>query len=369
MTILRRCLITLSVAVLLATPVAAQDTQFGLRSPGTPARRESVRARGTAGAFAPFDALSWMTDAVLMELRRLTASAQGTSSFRRVELGTAPAADLRDTRFGSFLVGAPPAGTSKIVIGVGFGAFLDRTYHTIVRDSMSIRGAMEAFTDEIASDGGVTDIRLAAGWRPVSRLALGAGLHLLSGATRATAARHFDDSTTYSAAFEVTDVQHTGAGVSGGLLLDVTSSLRLAGWVRTDTELKVSVEDRETARYDLPTSFGGALRWIIAPELRVAGSVSSTSWSDAGGRNTTEWAVGLEGGSPAFPARIGVRGATLPFAPAGLEPTELGFAFGFGRSFSQNRTRIDVAIERLTREGGDLRESAWSLSLGFTLQP
>ena len=367
MTALRRCLVVLASAATLPTIAGAQDSQFGLQGPGTPARFESARARATGGAFAPFDALSWMTDAAMADLRRLTATAQGIASFRQVELESLDDATLRSTRFPGLLVAAPIGG--KLVLATGFGTYLDRTYRTRERDSTVIRGEMETFTDVIASDGGVTDIRFAGAWRFSRRFAAGAALHLLAGTTRSSATRTFDDSATYGTAFEVTDVQHTGAGVTAGAAVDVLTSLRLALWLRTDTELKVSVGDEERARYGLPNMFGAGLRWAPSPELRLAGYVQSQSWSDAGGRDVTSWGVGVEGGSAAMPARVGIRGAGMPFAPAGVAPTEFAVAAGFGRSFSQGRARLDLTLERLTRTGGELRETVWSVLFGITVQP
>ena len=45
--------------------LTAQDSQFGIRGLGTPGRWESVRARSTGGAFAPFDLTSPLMEASL----------------------------------------------------------------------------------------------------------------------------------------------------------------------------------------------------------------------------------------------------------------------------------------------------------------
>jgi hypothetical protein len=364
---LRRWFVVMCGAVAIPAMARAQDSQFSLRGPGTPSRFESARARATGGAFAAFDGLSWMTDAALADLQRLTAAASGMASFREVVLDTITA-DLHSTRFPGFQVSAPLARVNAPVIAVGFGGYLDRSYRTIVRDSVQIGGEMEAYTDAIASDGGVSDLRLAGAFRLTRRLTLGAGFHLLSGRTRSSATRRYDDSSFYRATAEVTDVQHTGAGVSGGAIFNFRR-LRLAAWARTDTELKVSVEDQVRARYDLPTSYGGALQWSPSPLLSLAGYVTSHSWSDAGGHDTIEWAVGAEGGGARMPLRLGVRGATLPFAPASVEPEEFVLAGGFARTFSQGRARVDVAVEYATRKGGDLQENVWSVLLGFSISP
>jgi len=352
-----------------APAVAAQDSQFGIRGPGMPGRAESARARATGGAFAAFDALSPLTDAALADLRRLTASGEGTAWFRSVNLGGVDG-EARATRFPSFVIIGPPlGGSSKLAFGVGYSTYLDETYRIEVRDSATVRGSLVRFNDITASDGAVADVRVAAAWRFSRSLAIGAGVHLLSGATRGTASRVFDDSATYHNTIEIADVQHTGMGFSAGGLLDVTASLRLALWYRSDTRLLVSVKDVETARYDLPTGVGGGLRWAPSPELRLAASGAWRSWEDAGGKSTVEWSLGAEGGSARLPARFGVRGATLPFAPPGVDAKEFAVAGGFGRTFSEGRARFDFTVERLARTGGDLKETVWSLFLGLTVQP
>jgi hypothetical protein len=366
MNLLRCCVAACCVA--LPTIARAQDSQFSLRGPGTPSRFESAGARATGGAFAPFDALSWMTDAPLGDLRGLTASTLAIASFRDVLLDTM-SATTRTTRFPSLLIATPLERTNSPVLAIGFGGYLDRSYRTTVRDSVLINGEMEAYDDAITSDGGMSDIRFAAAWRIRPRISIGAAFHLLSGRTRSSAARRYDDSTVYRGSFEITDVQHTGAGYSGGVIIGLLRGVRVAAWARSDTELKVSVDDRVRAVYDLPTTYGAGLLWSPSAQFRLAGYASSHSWSDGGGNNTLEWAAGAEVFSPLSPLRVGVRGSTMPFAPAGIEPTELAVAAGIGRPFAQGRARMDLTVERMIREGGDLREELWSVLFGFTIQP
>ena len=80
----------LGAAVLLpgyqATRLAAQDSQYGIRSIGTPGRWESVQSRSTGGAFGPFDPLSPLTEAAIVNLGRLTATAMGANYSRDVEI-------------------------------------------------------------------------------------------------------------------------------------------------------------------------------------------------------------------------------------------------------------------------------------------
>jgi len=71
---------------------------FGIRGLGTPGRWESVRARSSGGAFAPFDALSPLMEAPLADIGQLTATAAGGTSHRDAQLGDT-ITKLRATRF------------------------------------------------------------------------------------------------------------------------------------------------------------------------------------------------------------------------------------------------------------------------------
>lgn len=366
----RRLVPLLAVLALLPVgrPLGAQDSQFGITTLGTPGRGESVRARATAGAFAPFDGLSPLSEVGLLDLHRLTATAAEATSYRTAELGT-QRASLRTSRFPLVAIAGPLGRT--LVLSGGFTTYLDRSYRTTIRDSLVIRGVMEPYTDELASDGAVTDLRLAAALRVHRRVALGVGLHLLEGSTRSTAIRRFDDSTTYQNAAEAQQVRYDGVGVSASAALDVTPALRATGWFRSDNRLRTSVNDVETARADLPIGMGAAVRWLPSPQARLAGAVAWRSWSVAGrdAHDTFNWSVGAELGALAFPLRLGIRGGQMAFGPGATAPTETGFALGTARSFSEGRARIDLALERLNRKGGGLQEGVWTLLIGLTVQP
>src|SRR6266508_4998475 len=77
--------VTLLTAVWPTGRLTAQDSQFGIRGLGTPGKWESVRARSTGGAFAPFDAFSPLTDAGLADVRRMSASVTSGAPRRSVD--------------------------------------------------------------------------------------------------------------------------------------------------------------------------------------------------------------------------------------------------------------------------------------------
>src|SRR2546425_1176890 len=275
--------------------LTAQDSQFGIRGLGTPGRFETVRARSTGGAFAPFDPMSPMAEASLADLPQLTATALGGTSYRDAEAAGATTS-LRASRFPVMGLAGPVFG--RLVLGGGFTTYLDRTWDVTLRDSMLLRGTMQPYSDELTSDGGVADLRLAAALRVGARFALGVALHLLSGSTRETAARIFDD-TTYHAIRQSDEVRYDGVGVSGSALLDLLPGLRLAAFARSDNRLRARLGDVVTTLTDLPNTVGGGLRWAPSPSVRLAGALTRRSWATAGAGafNTLSWSAGLEVGS------------------------------------------------------------------------
>jgi hypothetical protein len=362
--------LTLLVGAALAAapvPARAQDSQFGIAGLGTPGRWESAASRAGAGAFAAFDPASALSEAALVEIRTLAASTGWGASYRHVE---APGTStwLRGTRYPLFTVGGPLA--RHMFVSGGYSTYLDKNYNVVTRDSVVLRGVMQPYTDAIASDGGVTDVRLAAAGRLGAHLALGVGLHLLAGSTRMSATRRFDDTTAYLTAPQTGTVRYTGQGVSASALLTLTRTLSLAAVARRDNHLNAYVGDSLVAHSELPTTLGGAVRWVPVPSARVAGSVLWRSWSRAGPNafDTVNWTAGLELGTRA-PFRVGVRGGQLPFGGTGSAPTELGVAAGSTRIVANGRGFVDVGIERLARDAGTVHERVWTLLVGLTIRP
>jgi len=348
--------------------LAAQDSQFGIRGLGTPGKWESVRARSTGGAFAPFDAFSPMADASLADVRRMSASMASGTSWRNIDANGSTAA-FRATRFPALVIAGPV--TSRIVVGGGFATYLDRTFGVIVHDTIDLRGQPQAVTDQITSDGAVSDVRLAVAARLGKRLALGLGLHRLTGSSRVIATRTFADTVNYRTSTARDEVAYGGNGGSASLVFDVTRDVRLAGWFRSDSKLRADIGGVTKAENDLPVTYGTGVQWHAGAQATLAGTVTWRSWSSAGdstAHDTFNWSVGAEIGRPSSPFRLGVRGGAMPFG-YGKAPTEVGYSAGLGRQFSGGRGRLDFGIERLDRSGTGLKERVWTFLLGLTVRP
>jgi hypothetical protein len=344
-----------------------QDSQFGILGLGTPGRYESVRARSTGGAFTPFDPLSPLTEAPLADLTVLTATAMEGVSYRQVDL-SGSTSNIRSTRFPLLNVAGRVA--PRLALAAGFTTYLDKSWDVQLRDSSLLRGALQHYTDEFTSDGSVADLRLAAASRLTRRIAIGAGIHLLSGSARETAERRFDD-TTFHTVQQLAEVRYSGLGFSGSILIGVLPGLSVAGWARSDGRLRAKAGDTTSALTDLPRGAGGGVLLALSPNVRLGGSVAWRSWSRTGpgAFNTWSWASGAEIGSGRMPLRFGVRGGQLPFGPGTVAPTEFAAAAGTGRTFAQGRASMDLGVERLERRGTGLTERVWTVLLGITVRP
>src|SRR2546425_9872163 len=118
------------------------------------------------------------------------------------------------------------------------------------------RGVLERYSDAIASDGSVADVRFAAASRLSRRIAIGAGLHLLAGSTRETAERRFDDST-FSRGQQAAEVRYDGVGGSGSGVIGGAPRLTIAGWARSDNPLPAQGAATISAGTDPPRGGGG----------------------------------------------------------------------------------------------------------------
>ena len=375
-----RCLLLLAVG---AGPAAAQSSEFGVRGLGLPLKPISVRARATGGAFGLFDPESGLNPASIAPVTYVTASFQTTQNWRRSETPSGTAS-VKDNRYPGIIVSGPIGGT-RLALALSASGYTDRNFELASRDTLLLRDVPVEVFDTLTSQGGMTDLRVALGWRQSRAVQWGLGLHLLTGSNRIVSRRAFAD-TLYASAAERFTMSYLGFGASAGVMARVGTLLTLAGMVRAENRLKV---ERDTARFgqtQLPLTVSGGARLQVTGQLQVAGSATFRNWSVA---DQDLVAQGGEGSSDTFevnggleflpdpkrpnrrPIRLGVYHASLPFPLVrGDEVNETGVSIGTGVRFVGGRAGLDLALERVWRKASaGFRERATLVTLGISIRP
>lgn len=384
---MKRFLPAIVLLALVATQAPAQSSQFGVRGIGHPGRFESARATAMGGALGIFDGLSNRNPAAVAQLSTVTSMFTASTAWTSV---TNPAgeASLTSTRFPQVVVGGPVAHT-PVALAFSYSTYVDRDFTIASIGTVSPRGTPVGFTDTLASRGGVNDLRMAGSWRVTPKLAVGAGVHLLTGSNRLVTRRVFEDSS-YIPAVQRAELSYQGVGISAGFMFQPTPGFAIAGSVRHDGSLKIERDStRLPVAVDLPLTLAGGARLRVTPAFDVAAQVTARNWSVAdaglrangapGAENTIEVSAGGELQTDTRraghrPIRFGARYSTLPFALiAGEQPSEWGVSIGSGMLFrpasdASDVGAIDLTIERVQRKQGTaFTEAAWILSVGVSI--
>lgn len=378
---MRRLLLIALLALVPAT-AAAQASQFGVRGLGAPGRPFSTRAAGSSGAFGMFDSESSLNPAALGGLAAMTATFNGTQSFRTAD-NPAGSESLRESRFPHVSFGGPVRG-SPFTFGISYSTYTNRDFSAATADTVELREVLVPVYDTLSSRGGVSDLRFAGSFKARERTVLGGALHVFTGTNRMESHRSFADSQ-YLPVQQSAELSYAGVGAALGVVQQVGPSLWVAAIARSDGNLKLDRDSTRVSTVDLPYSLGLGLRWKAAARLDLAGHGIFRTWSGAnsdllaaggtGADNTFEVALGGEYvGDPRRPfrrpIRFGAHYAKLPFPlQPGLQPTEFGLSIGSGVRFAQDRAGVDVAVEHVWRAAGDFEERAFIISLGVGVRP
>jgi hypothetical protein len=376
---------TILLAALLAVPVVAgaQSSQFGIRGLGIPTRPISARAAGTGGSFALFEAESGTNPAAITGAPALQATFNVLPN-TRTSSNPAGEGSARTVRF-PYVAIMNRIKNTNIYISAGAGTYTDRDYSVTSSDTTIIDGQPVGYDDKLTSKGGVADIRLAAGYRPSAKWAVGLGLHFITGSSRMELRRDFSDST-LSEVFQRSEISYDAIGISAGSLYRLTPKLLLAGMFRVDGRADVDQDSSDAFKVDLPWSVTAGAQYTLSRRATLAVMGEYTSWSVAhddllavggvGAEDTWRAAAGAElvtsEATPTkFPLRLGVRAGTLPFPLApGVQATEFGASAGTGLRIAKGRGSLDVSLERVWRsDDADFSESAWLLGFAVTVRP
>ncbi len=367
--------------VLSPSALGAQNSIFGIRGIGFPGRAGGVRSVALGGGSEIFDRASVLNPALAASFGQVTVGAVSGTTFRNYTAGVTDASGLQETRFPLIFLGGG-FGRSSFSYQVSVATFAERTFDLTNVDTIMVGGLPLQVEDRIIADGGVTDVRVAIGWRRSAKLAMGGAVHRLAGSSRLTATRTFDNSEFQK--FEERDaLSFSGTSFSAGLLWLPNASLGFGFAARVNSSLTSELENESSSKVAMPVSLAGGVWVVVTPRMRLMTTARWRSWSRAqddlagtGTRAFDTWEVGsgLEitsgpGDGGKFPLRLGVRYAQLPFSPSNARPREWNFSVGTGAPFAANRAVIDVALERFQRDGAGARERGWYLIVGFTITP
>ena len=373
-------------AMLLVTASAAslhaQSSQFGVRGLGLPGRGLSAAALATQGADGLFDARSSRNPAALGLLRSSALVFTSTQAWRTSE-NPGGSGSTREQRF-PLVVAAGPIPRAPLAVESSYSRYAVSGLTIVAERVGARRGTSVAGRERLGCNGGINDLRLAGAWQPTSLLTVGAGVHLITGSNRVFSARSWAD-TSYLPIRQTTELTYAGFGLSAGAVLRPTSRLTLAGTIRHDGSLDVERDSTAVGAIDLPWTLSGAARLQVGQRLAVSAMIATQNWAvahdglvalgGAGARNTIEVAGGIELVRNArrpehLPLRLGVRHTELPFLLAeGSQPRELGVSVGTAFRFARDLGGADITLERLRRtQGSEYTETAWHLSVGFSMQ-
>ncbi|HEX9894068.1 MAG TPA: hypothetical protein VGA78_09080 [Gemmatimonadales bacterium] len=379
---IRRLILFCAVAALLPGYAAAQASMFGTRVLGLPLLPLSARAQGMGGGNALFDPEVGLNPAALWITQRHIGSVS-LRHFWRSSDNPFGSASGNDTQFPLIMVAGPVG--ARWDYGVSVSGFTDRTFALALTDTLLLRDVPVAVNDTLVSRGGVTDIRGALAYTVSPRLAVGLGLHLLTGTNKIEYRRRFSDSS-YVPVRIRNELSFSGPGLSAGVSAQPVNGLRLAGMVRWDGDLAYYKDSTQLESIPLPITLAVGFQVQAGSRLLLAGQGLRRNWSvtnefvtsegGLGSRNTTEASLGFEwirnrARPNRFPLRAGIRYAQLPFPLVEAQKgREIQVSLGTGFRFTADRGSLDIALERAWRDdGGPFKERSFMISIGVGIRP
>ncbi|CAN5723089.1 hypothetical protein BH23GEM5_BH23GEM5_03300 [soil metagenome] len=272
------------------------------------------------------------------------------------------------------------------VFSVGYGGFLDQSWAAEVEDTLrGLRGQPTLVRDRFTSRGGVARLRLGGARTFGERFAVGVAADIFTGVVQDSFVREFPDTATglfLARALSFSERSYGGVGYAAGARWTPSEALNVGASISGGGRLRAEGPEGERS-YALP--FTGALgaSGRVARRTLVAASGSWTGWAGTAddllqpGDVRSVWVLSagveqeLEGRlERAYPLRLGVRYATLPFSwTAGAFPTERALTGGFGARLGAGAARVDFGAERGWRDAGGsvFQEDFWRFSASMTV--
>jgi hypothetical protein len=372
----------LVVAPALAMPFVSARAQSNLSGQGFgfPSGQFSTRAQGTGGAVGEIDPFSPINPAMIAAFPSRILFFQMEPEYRSVS--TNNGTERTTTARYPVVFGAMPIGNG-VVMSLSASSLLDRTSTTSFNTTQIINGGDAVpMTTTYRINGGLEDVRLAAGWNPRSWLRVGAGLHGITGNNLISLTQTFEDSVRFAAFSQQRLLGFHGTAASVGFQV-LSSQVVAAASARYGGRLRMSAEDTLLSTADVPNQFGASIAYVGIANSAISVRTSHENWSSLGSLGTPglvgvdawDTSVGGDFAGPKIGNRIvylraGYRNRTLPFQASGKTVTENSYSLGTGTTFANGRVVTDLALIRASRSA-DLpaSEHAWTLSLGLSVRP
>ena len=376
---MRRQLALAAIAACLSPAAGVAQGILGGQGFGYPAGQQGARAAGTAGALAPFDAVSPANPASVSDWLRGAIFFHAEPEYRSTTTG-GPSSSTRSTRFP--LVGGGTRISPRLAMGLTLSTYLDRTWETTATNTDTVGGTAVALSKRFASSGAINDLRIAFGWTPSAKLRLGAAFHAYTGENRLAVSWIFPDSTPLLGVTQTSTLAYSGSALSAGAEWKAVSHVVVAAYGRLGATARLRVGDTLAATGHMPDHLGLALHYDGIRGTVLAAGWERIGWTamrglgsaSLGVHDTERMSLGAESrgpqvaGSPLF-LRLGASRRTLPFdANTGIVHESM-FSFGTGMSVGSGRGNIDLAVQRAHRTGGSATERAWLFRFGLTITP
>jgi hypothetical protein len=368
---------------LCATPAFSAQGQANLSAQGFgfPTGQFSTRTWGTGGALAELDPLSPINPASIAIIPTRMVTFQIEPEFRSVT--TSNGTERTTTARYPNVFGALPVGYG-FVVSLGASTLLDRTATSVFNTTQFLSPTDSVpMTTKFRVDGAMDDVRLAAGWAPLSWLRVGVGAHAITGHNLISITQSFTDSAQFSAFTQQRILGFNGAAVSGGVQL-VSKAVTAGFSARRGGHLDLSSEDTLLTSGKVPNRYGASIAFTGIANSAISIRTSRDNWSSLGSLGTPElhavdaWdtSVGADLAGPRVGDKIlflrgGFRTRTLPFQTGTHTVTEQSFTGGLGSAFASGHVLGDLALIHSSRTAAGLSasEHAWTISFGISVRP
>jgi hypothetical protein len=214
---------------------------------------------------------------------------------------------------------------------------------------------------------------------------VGVAADIFTGVVQDSFVREFPDTATglfLARALSFSERSYGGVGYAAGARWTPSEALSVGASLSGGGRLRAEGPQGERS-YGLPFTGAVGASGRVAQRTLVAASGTWTGWArtaddlvqPGGVRNAWALSAGveqeLEGRlERAYPLRLGVRYATLPFAWTGSAfPTERALTGGFGARLGAGAARVDFGAERGWRDAGGsvFQEDFWRFSASMTV--